>query len=618
MTLKQEEVLQKIKIPNSTNAFNDCRIEDFEIGKEDYKAEFSRFYKFIFDCKVKFEDVDLLLGLNFEDCVFEYSTSLHNIEVHSSSESLVSSTKCLNFKKCIFKEIFILNGRQTNIEGQLFFTDCIFEKGIIISDIRLLLENLIFKDCVINYKLDILNTKCSNDIKFENNKVQSRARLENINGSMLSFVGDNIFEDNIFVGNSKIKNGVIFNNGRFKNEIKFDSIETEGNGLTIIDSFFEKAFFVNIQTINNQLKQGISSFYLSDASFNNGFYVNGAFDFMSDIPIINEIIFDISAKLRGDVVFRDIDVGILSISGYNTSVNISFERVFVNQLKITGFRNSAGLIFSNLVPSHSKWYSDKAKKMLRGNALYVSDTNFGKAQFYQTHFNSFDTIVFHNVICTDISTSLVKWFTPAQLDRNELSSMRKTYKKALKTKNKIEISNAVKSLESAYQSKKEIFRQLKYASQKQGDIPLSLEFLKWEMDYYRKIVCLKKPKNWSEVIILWSSQTNNYGQSWLKALGLFVVFSFLFYLPIGFFNSNTIDYSKFALSWSNILNNLRMIFYDNFYNWVLLLNPVHNLKDLNENIKQAPSIIYVFDFLSRIVSSYFIFQIVSAFRKYFK
>lgn len=120
----------------------------------------------------------------------------------------------------------------------------------------------------------------------------------------------------------------------------------------------------------------------------------------------------ISADLKGNIEFRNLDVGILDISGYNTASNIYLQDLWINQIKIKGLINNAGLIFSRVKSSYNQWFNDKEKKVVRENALYIDDSNFGKAQFFQTDFNSFGKVVFHNNILTDISTSLVKWFTP--------------------------------------------------------------------------------------------------------------------------------------------------------------------------------------------------------------
>jgi hypothetical protein len=74
----------------------------------------------------------------------------------------------------------------------------------------------------------------------------------------------------------------------------------------------------------------------------------------------------------------------------------------------------------------------------------------------------------------------------------------------------------------------------------------------------------------------------------------------------------------FATSFSDIALNLKILFYDNIKIWIVLLNPVHRISDLNEKINNYSDWIYFWDLLSRVIVSYFIFQMISAFRKFNK
>lgn len=204
------------------------------------------------------------------------------------------------------------------------------------------------------------------------------------------------------------------------------------------------------------------------------------------------------------------------------------------------------------------------------------------------------------------------------MDNGYSSLSNASYKQAIKTRDKQKIKNEGLSLISSYRSKQEIYRQLKFASQKQGDMPQTLEFQRHEMNYYRIIVGLRKPRYWSEYIVLWSSQSNDFGKNWLKAFKLLILFSFLFYIPIGFLNTQVLDHLHFASSIAEVGNTLKITFWDNLTNWVTILNPTHSMKDLNENIHSISPWIYFWDLLSRVFVSYFIFQTISAFRKFNK
>ncbi|MDP1744660.1 MAG: hypothetical protein Q8L90_03730 [Bacteroidota bacterium] len=241
------------------------------------------------------------------------------------------------------------------------------------------------------------------------------------------------------------------------------------------------------------------------------------------------------------------------------------------------------------------------------------------------------------------------WFTPEQLNNGEEAA---TLKNIKKHKN---VEPNLHSLLHKFKSIQETFRQLKYATIKQGDIPLSLEFQKIEMQYYWKGIKMQPKqrwtkllslleiegtnnetpfpiqlkncfgiiknhfnRNWNERIILWSSQTNDFGQNWIKPLALLFLFSFVCYIPVGFLTSDTLNYDKFANSWIDIRQNVKIVCWDNIRNWLVLLNPAHRIKDIDENIDKYSHWVYFWDLLGRVVISFFIFQTVSAFRKFHK
>lgn len=613
-------IFQKLEEPGSIHEFIGDSVPAFEIKGAEYKARYSSFTDVVFESIAHFENVDLSMGLYFNNCTFKEPLVFEDIKTNGFDMTLNPDSESIVFKNCKFQEVVLFKGKNNKLDRDLSFKDCNFEKGIEVEALNVVDGGIIFRDCSFKEKLDIFKVSGSTNIAFINNEVHCNTRLENINCSTITFIDANDFFENIIIRDSKFTNGIVFNDGLFKKEVYLQSIETASTstGLVIVGSKFEKAIFINFHSGKHKPSVGISHFFLSDSYFQNGFYVNGTQDLLADYPSVEEISLSISAELKGNIEFRNLDVGILNLTGNNTSANIYFQDLWINQIKIKGLINNAGLIFSRIKSSYTKWFNNREKTIVRENALYIDDTNFGKAQFFQIDFSSFEKVSFHNIILTEISTSLVKWFTPIQLDSGESSLSVISYNAAKKSKDKQRIENARMSLISDYRSKQEIYRQLKFASQKQGDVTNSLVFQGHEMNYYRKIVTLRIPRNWSEHIVLWSSQTNDFGQNWLKAFKLLLLFSFISFIPIGFLNTQKLNYSEFATSLPQVCNNFKVVFCDNFNNWFLILNPAHSFKDLNEKISGISKWIYFWDLLSRIIVSYFIFQTISAFRKFNK
>lgn len=616
--MKEKDIYHKLNEPFSINEYVESTLPFLEVKGDNYKARYSSFNKINFDSLVHFDNTELSVGLLFEECHFKGPLVFTNVTANGYDDLLNPDSQSIVFKNCVFHETVQFHGKDSVIERTVLFEGSTFEKGLQVEYMNIGAEGFTIRNCTINEKLDLFNITVKQDLSLAHNSINSFVRLASVSCSSFTILGKNIFNDILHIRGGIFIRGIVFNDGLFKKEVTISQAYSEKDGLTIIGSEFEKSVFVNYHSGKSQPVKGLHSFYFSDSKFNNGIYINGTRNILSENPFVEKIEIPISSDLKGDIVFRNLHVGILGVSGYNTSANILLEHLYINQIKIKALINNAGLIFSMVKASYADWSHDKEGKQPRFNAVFIDDSNFGKAQFYQVDFSSFETVVFHNNILTEISTSLVKWFTPDQLDEGGDSSSWLIYKDALKSKDKQRISDAKLSLLASYRSKQEIYRQLKLASQRQGDMPQALEFQKHEMNYYRKIIALRKPIRWNEYLILWSNQSNDFGQNWLKALGLLMLFSFVSYLPIGFLTSDRLDYTKFASSISDIGLNLRVLFYDNLKDWIVLLNPIHRISDINENINKYSSWIYFWDLLSRITVSYFIFQMISAFRKFNK
>ncbi len=600
-----------------------------------YHGKFLSFHKVEFGMFVSVVKANLNLGLECVDCTFNGALKLEDVTVKGYDSTFPVDKLGVHFKNCTFKSLVIVRGQHMAIDRGLRFQDCTFEKGIAIEGLKISTDSLGFKRCTIMETLDVFHVEASLGVSFSANKVECFTRLEHLTCGDLSFTKSNEFSDRLHISECAFRQGIIFNDGLFKEEVTLSLITTPESGLAIIGSTFERAVILNFHSGEFRTQRGIRSFHIEDTEFKNGFYANGTETPLSDFPVLDFIRIPFSAELQGDITFRNFRLGLLELSGYNTGANLRLENILTNQIKINGLINDAGLILSGVRASHVDWAEDGSPHRKRSNAVYISDSNFGKAQFYQLNFEEFETVSFHNIILTEVSTSLVRWPSPEKLDSKRWSKHLeelKTAERALKDKQGDEKERAERYSQSLRDSKRgdfhrirELYRQLKYITDKLGDRPLALEFQRNEMDYYRKTVALQQPQtraarwhNRGERFILWSSQSNSFGQNWLKPVALFAFFSLLTYLPIGFLSSTDIDYAHFADSWQDIAVNLRVVFWDNLKQWPQLLNPAHAIRQVVSDVDKFPGIIHFFDFLSRVVAAYFIFQIVSAFRKFIK
>ncbi len=604
-------------LKNSDLAFDKHNFGELILRQGEYQATHSSFTEVSFKGAFTLDNVNLSHGMSFRNSVFKDIVVLRDIVIDRYDQLKMPDSVSLVFADCTFGEVVKFLGANTSIERNIVFKNCVFEKGIEIDSIKVSVEGLTFENCTVKEKLDIFRSQFNQSIRFTGNTIESYVRLTNLETGSIVFTGSNTVSGHLHVNSCRLNQGVTFNDGVFKDAVNFSLIETR-SWLTIFGSTFEKQFTISFHAGTVQPNRGIAKFSISAAKFENGLDILGVQELLSTRPIVEELNIEFSSKLTGSMLFQNLDVGTVILSGYNTAAKLTLKQLHVNQVKINGIINEGGLIFSNLRASLTDWLEETNNNIKKKSAFYIDDANLGKAQFFQTNFRSFEKLVFHNVILTEISMSLVTWFTKEQLEDGQVAQSLNGFKAVLASKNKIMVENQRKSLLATLNSRKEIYRQLKYASQKQGDTPLSLEFQRYEMEYYQQIIKYQKPRKWSEYLILWSSKSNNFGQSWLKAFVFLVVFSFLSYLPIGFLTSENLDYSKFASSCSEIGLNLRIIFCDNFKSWFVLLNPAHRVSDLAKADGLITGWVYFWDILSRIVVAYFIFQMVSAFRKFSK
>ena len=85
-------------------------------------------------------------------------------------------------------------------------------------------------------------------------------------------------------------------------------------------------------------------------------------------------------------------------------------------------------------------------------------------------------------------------------------------------------------------------------------------------------------------------------------------------MPIALSSSEKIDFFSFSLSFEDWLVTIDIIVEKSHY-WLQLINPARVLDRIIPDLQNAHKSIYFFDLIIRILVSFLIFQVVSAFRK---
>jgi len=264
----------------------------------------------------------------------------------------------------------------------------------------------------------------------------------------------------------------------------------------------------------------------------------------------------------GKVTVQNSFIKILELKGDFTQGNILIDDVEIGKLSFNSFTNSAVVKVLSL-----KAQGDDSKVEFLSSYL-------GKIQFFNIKFDAFNQIYIDNSHLTEIQTTYVSW------PRN------------------------ITTKDNSPDKLKENYRQLKMAMKKQEDNFQALIFEQEEMRAYERLL-KEKDGDWEERFILLTNEySNNYGKEWITPITWMTIFNVLFFVLIG---------------WSISGQDLHVL---NSYlefpsRFLHLFNPTHQPNLIHEGINNH-NIALIIDFISRIFSSYFIFQTIRSFRKYAK
>ncbi len=317
---------------------------------------------------------------------------------------------------------------------------------------------------------------------------------------------------------------------------------------------------------------GYLNFDIQEVSF---FTVNsGHFDVLSfRCKELIETVSIMSSRIVGRVNFYGLNVNEVFVSGYSESF-IEFSEIRVNNLFVNNFRNTKEFKLSNILP-----LGDSTK-------FRINDSYLGKAEFYNVDFKSFDNVIIessHLVDCAFVGVKLFAKLQMSPLATDEVSDP-KDYELLMKEGN---------------HKLRETYRQLKYALGKQGDTIIEQKFHTLEMRAHDKSLHWTTDF-WTKLIIKLSYITSNFGQSmWWPIRALLVGHYWMYMLAIG---AQAVQLNNYKVGRFN----------DYIYNYFYLINPLHRTEDLPKDWT------IIIDIFMRIWSSYMIYNIIRASRRFIK
>jgi hypothetical protein len=543
------------------------------------------------------KNIDFDGPIQIIECKFATSLFFSNL---TKAEAIVVQKCIANYFHFINVQLSFTN--RTIHSGTLIITEsiarletlidnCDISKGVEITDnstlTQLKITNSVFSApngqiLVANSKIlkDVVLSHCTIEfiIHFDSSIINDRTIIENISckkmifnkSQHMSFVGINTID---------IKENISFLGAIIEGEVTLQKIKASESNQKNLSSLY----FSNFSTFKKTCKLFIAPdedvpfqvISIDNTSFGDGFDCIGRGGEKNSR--INRLHINCSRNVSGNLRFEAIEIPNLSLMGINTDASIIFSHVLFQTVKLSDFTNLGMLQFV-----HVGTISNETSHFI------IARADLGKTQFSNVSFTDF-TMSINDSDITNILSSSVKWFHYKQLNEN------------------------IHTQEN-YLQKREIFRQLKFAMEKQGDRIQSLVFKQYEMIAYRQEVHASKGR-WDERFIMLVNRSNSYGQNWWKPILWAIGITVLFYYFITIAQSPDINGIQLSGVGASRLGN---VLWKNFGVFFQMLNPVHLIEKINEGAQEISKMTYFLDYLYRIILSYLIFQTISAFRKYVK
>ncbi len=523
---------------------------------------------------VIFEKIDFNCGIKFIDCNFEKTLTISDCTAQNNDLKF-------NF------DGYHIELSNTKVSGGLHFIGNnqidrgvrIWNKSIIqilhVDSITSRNGHFAIHDSTIENTFEILQCNLNLGLEVRNNSViNAKVLIENVTAGSLTFTNSNFGKD-IHIWAGKV-GSFIFNDGAFAEELVIKAVPI--SNLSIIGAEFKKSLTLDTNDPTNNMTGILSKVYLSSSKFSEQFVING-----SNLTI-DDFTLDFSNRLEGSIYLNSCNLLKTELSGDNYKGNVVFNHCNFNSLSFDFFYN-----YSSISIISAKSFGSQSE-------ISVTHSNLGKSQFFNVFFNSFEKIAIYHSIVTEITSANVKWFEPHKLNPT------------------------IKSEQGDFTNKREIFRQLKYALQNQGDRIESLRFKSLEMKAYKQE--LLSSQKWykklfnNDRFILWIGQTNNFGLNWLKPVWLILAFGLIFYCLIVVGVSENLSYS-FNFDAGSFKTTI-CEFAKYSYAFPELMNPVHSLDKIFTKTNQGGFTLNFLDYALKIFLAFFIYQIISAFRKFAK
>lgn len=597
--------------------------DNLYLTKDNYITEKLFLKDILFKGQVFFKNCDIKDGIKFLNCEFDDLLVFRECITNKSDFKFLPGDKSIEFVNCKIRNQIDI--RFSKFEGGLVFNNTFIEKAFFEQIIVFNGGGLEFRNKTsLNHSIWVSNCNfLKGGVRFAESVINGHLRFENITIGTYDFTFSK-FSKNIFIWAGFCRS-FTFYQSQFEDDFNIQAVKVTDE-LSVIECDFKKLFRIELDEKNGNKQGIINHLYLSQTNFLDTLSLT---QFSEKKAAIDKITVNFK-NLTGSFHFDDLLIKQLNISGFNKDSRLVLNNVILNGLWLDKFRNSGSIDFINVRP-------DRTNSKIR----FISSI-LGSFAFINCKLNAYQKFEIRDSIFDQVVSSGTKWFDYNQISGKAKSRNRRwqdilslytsiffrtlknpklKLKKWLNSQlfnikmlynNLFQENNEVKRL---YQIR-EIFRQLKVSMNKQGNRIQGLFFQSQEFTTYEKELKLTHQIWTPERLILWSNQSNNHGQNWIKPLFLGVLFTFLWFIfMVISMNPNL----ELRLPWNCNFLATYYIYSDYFKGIPDLFNPTFRLDLVFPAQSNAFTFAtYFWALIQRISISYFIFQTISAFRKYMK
>ena len=525
---------------------------------------------------------------------------LDNVEVHG----LTFRNSISNFSLEIInsKEIHRLKLKNCQSIQELDLKECHFYSGLRIENCGI--KNFKFSKSHVSYQ-PLSFTNCKIDEWVDLYKIELENGIEindcsSIGGiKLISCISKN---RGLLIRNSTILNYSIFRlltefvsisliNSVFEGKFESRRIKVKRE-FNIIQCEFKKSFVFSHQKNKSNSKEDlniIGELFVERSVFVDGFELIG-----NDHTncIIKSFSIISNETLKGDIIVKNLSISKLFIKGILSNATLNLARIKVKDLFINGFDNQSNFKLRHIIPIAESTFALVNSDL--GNA-YLSDIDFTK----------FSNVIINKSTLRDINYSDISW-------PDKISIAIDKFLPKDSTKRNQRLHNS--------------YRQLKQAASNNQNKIDELLFRGREWHFIQK-AGVNKDQKWywrlNDWIILATNKTNSFGTNWTYPIIWLVLSNLIFFVLILIAINENI--SIFEFDQPLALGDLWNLCKDEFWLYLHFLNPTHNLKHFEPLLNQPEFTGFInngwamfFNVIMRLTTGYFIFQTISAFRKFSK